>query len=166
MPGDEPPFTIREVTVGDEAAVCHLFAEVDDVHAEALPHVFRKTRSKAAATFRRGRLVRVGDEGSVVFVAEHAGTLLGLVRVGVRQSPDLPIMTPRRYAFVHELVVAPGYRRRGVGRALMEHAHRWARERGLEQVEVVVYDVNRAAVALYERLGYTGLSHRLWRRLD
>ena len=43
---------------------------------------------------------------------------------------------------------------------------RSARAQGLDQIEVAVYDFNAGAAALYEQLGYVGLSRRLWRAVE
>ena len=51
-------------------------------------------------------------------------------------------------------MVADGYRRRGIGRALMESAEAWAKSVGVRKVELHVFPHNEAALTLYERLGY------------
>jgi ribosomal protein S18 acetylase RimI-like enzyme len=50
--------------------------------------------------------------------------------------------------------VDPGYRRRGVGRALVDQAVRWAVERRAREVILWVADHNSAARRLYERIGF------------
>ena len=50
--------------------------------------------------------------------------------------------------------VLPGLRRSGIGRDLMEDAHRWARSRGAAIAHLEVRAGNTAAIGLYEGLGY------------
>ena len=52
------------------------------------------------------------------------------------------------------LMVARGFRRRGIGRALMAAAETWALEVGVRKIELHVFPHNTAAIALYEGLGY------------
>lgn len=65
-----------------------------------------------------------------------------------------------RYAHIFILYVLPEHRRRGIGTALMRCAESWARARGDRQIGLQVYQNNKAALALYQHLGYQ--SESLW----
>ena len=57
--------------------------------------------------------------------------------------------------WIKDLAVHPGHRRRGLGEALLHHAHRTYRDHGIERVGLKVDSDNpTAAGRLYERLGY------------
>jgi ribosomal protein S18 acetylase RimI-like enzyme len=53
------------------------------------------------------------------------------------------------------LYIAPDYRRRGAGRALLEHVEAFGREVGASHVWLETSNVNVPGVRAYERLGYT-----------
>ena len=63
-------------------------------------------------------------------------------------------------------MVAASHRRRGIGRALLERAVRWASEVGVEKLELHVFPHNQPAIELYERFGFEreGLRKRHYRR--
>jgi ribosomal protein S18 acetylase RimI-like enzyme len=52
------------------------------------------------------------------------------------------------------LYVNPDHRRRGLASALLETAHRWARQAGYGQISLQVLSHNQAAQSLYQKLGY------------
>ena len=56
-------------------------------------------------------------------------------------------------AFVKDLVVHESWRRRGLGEALLRHTFRAFAARGASAVALKVESSNRAAIALYERVG-------------
>lgn len=64
------------------------------------------------------------------------------------------------FAEILTLAVAPPERGRGLGRRLMEHAVRAARESGAERLILEVQDGNHAAISLYQNLGMTAFDRR------
>ena len=67
---------------------------------------------------------------------------------------------------VTALVVDPDVRGRGIGRALMTAAERWASARGCVLLEVTSNRKRTDAHAFYERLGYEATSFRFARTLE
>ncbi|NES72319.1 MAG: GNAT family N-acetyltransferase [Okeania sp. SIO2D1] len=55
--------------------------------------------------------------------------------------------------YVEDLFVLPGYRRRGIGKALLSHVAKLAVERGVGRLEWSVLDWNTPAIALYKSMG-------------
>lgn len=64
---------------------------------------------------------------------------------------DRPVF---RHAGILGLGVVAGFRRRGIGQALLETTLREARRIGLARVELTVRQPNRAAIALYQKAGF------------
>ena len=99
---------------------------------------------------------------AAVFVAEVDGELAGRLSLARDQNPashhvaDLGLMVDSRF------------RRRGVGRALLEAAVAWAAEHGVGKLELHVFPWNDAAIALYEAFGFEreGLRRRHYLRPD
>lgn len=154
---------IREATLQDTAGLCELFAEIDALHAQALPYVFQTTLAPARSRAYLRSLL--DDPDSAVFVAERAGMLLGLVDVRIQATPHIPVFIPRRYAMVDTIVVRRAYQRSGVGRMLMARAEQWAQAQGVDEIDLNVWEFNAGAVAFYEGLGYTTAMRRMWRRI-
>lgn len=159
-------FTIREATEQDDEALALLFAQAEALHAGAVPRLYRKAESGAAGR-RAHDFLRdlLGRTDGALFVADRHGKAIGFVGVTAHQVSDLPFLTPRRYAVIQEIVVEEGCRRLGIGKALMERAHQWAREQGIRQVELNVHEFNQGALAFYAQLGYATAQRRLWRPL-
>jgi RimJ/RimL family protein N-acetyltransferase len=91
---------------------------------------------------------------AAVLVAELDGDIVGRLSMGRDSHP-----ASEHVADVG-VMVADGYRRRGIGRALMESAEAWARSVGVRKIELHVFPHNEAALALYERLGYRQVGTR------
>jgi GNAT superfamily N-acetyltransferase len=83
----------------------------------------------------------------------------------LRQTSDSPLLVRRRYVSVENLVVAEERRQSGIGQALMERVHQWAKTEGVYTVYLTVWDFNQSAQALYRKLGYEMLHHRMRKEL-
>ncbi|MET9322272.1 GNAT family N-acetyltransferase [Streptomyces sp. NPDC003038] len=81
------------------------------------------------------------------YVALDGGRLCGFAAVGYSAW--------NRRLTIEDIEVSPGDRGRGIGRALMECAAAFARERGAEHLWLEVSSVNAPAVHAYRRLGFT-----------
>ncbi len=64
-------------------------------------------------------------------------------------------------AHVRGMWVDPTYRRRGVGRALLDALTAWAQEHHAERMELGVTEGNDPAIAFYERAGFKDTGRRI-----
>ena len=151
--------TIRAATARDYDDLCALIDQADALHRDNLGHLFQEPHGPVRA--KDYILSLIADKKVSLFVAEAAGVVIGFVHVAVCESPPVSIIVPRRYAVVDSLAVSPRFQRAGVGRALMEQVHQWAAAQGAIEVELTVYDFNKAAFTFYESLGYKTCSRRM-----
>lgn len=87
-----------------------------------------------------------------LLVAEEGGALLGAALLILRRDP--------RSARLYSIAVAEAARGKGVGRLLLLRCEREARRAGARRLVLEVRSDNRAARALYERLGYRVFARR------
>jgi GNAT superfamily N-acetyltransferase len=149
---------IRYATHEDYSAISNQFAEGDALHHQALPDRFRIAHPARDEAFIRDWLAR---EDAGMFVAEASQQVIGVVQFHIVASPERPTAYARTYVFVDSLVIQARHRQQGLGRALMEHVHSWAREHGILTIELNVFEFNQAAIQLYEQLGYQTISRRM-----
>src|SRR5574341_1230893 len=141
-------YTIRAMVEDDFPRVNRLLLEIHAYHVAGVPFFFRLP--ERAADVIPNDLIRgkLGDPEALVLVAE-AG----------------PAINAGRWAHVEARGVTEMWRGRGVGRALMERAEAWGRQRGCSAVHLEVWGFNAAALAFYERLGYGPVLVRMRKEL-
>ncbi|MFF7674096.1 GNAT family N-acetyltransferase [Actinacidiphila glaucinigra] len=144
---------VRRREEGDLDACVRVLASVHDrdgypVDWPAAPRTWLRGAAPLAAWIAESDGVVVGHVGLGAGTGGDAAPGLWTEREGVEAGPT---------AVVGRLFVAPGARGRGAGALLMASAVEEARLQGLHPVlDVVASD--RAAAALYERLGWTLLA--------
>ena len=154
---------IRKAAASDYDDLCALFDEGDTLHRKNLPHVFQKPRGPVRD--RNYVLGLISDETVGLFVAQVEDHLVGLVCVIIKESRAVPIIVPRRYAVIDNIVVREGFRRAGIGRALMEKAQEWAATEGADSIGLNVWEFNKGAIEFYLQLGYGTASRKMSKRL-
>ena len=70
-----------------------------------------------------------------------------------------------RYGYICDVFVKKEFRRKGIGKALLNKAEKWFREKGIESVHLESYAEN-PYIGFYEKLKYKKLSIRLVKYLS
>ena len=154
---------IRSATVDDFPAMAELFRQLDEVHHEGLPLVFRDAEASARnANYLQGLLA---DPAVALLVAELYDLVVGLAHVQEVSLAGNAYFLPARYAQVRDLVVLERHRHLGLGAALMAEAERWAESRGIDEVRLMVWGSCGSALPFYEGLGYGTLHRTMVKRL-
>ena len=89
----------------------------------------------------------IEDAEAAVLVAEHRGELLGLCTAYL----DMNSVRFGPRCWVEDLAVSPDHRSQGVGKALLDAAKDWARDRGATHLELDSGDARADAHRFYER---------------
>ncbi len=110
----------------------------------------REAMDRAVTASIDGALTAPAAEQTVLVAESGEGETLGFVHLHGAND----FHTGERHGHVSDIVVAPAAEGRGVGAALMAAAEDWARGRGFRLLTLHVFDGNRRARSLYERLGY------------
>jgi GNAT superfamily N-acetyltransferase len=143
-----PELTIRLAEADDDAFILDLAARLVECELPAW-----RRRGACAQGIRDDLARHLGEQppGSHVFVAEDvAGERIGFLHLQTVRDP----FTPVQNCHVADLAVAAGHDGRGIGRALLAYAERWAREHRCQHLTLAVFPGNARARALYEREGF------------
>lgn len=140
--------TVRDAADGDSAAIAQLLGQLGyPALAERVPGRLRRMRA---------------EPGQRVLVAVEGDRLVGLATVIVRHV----IVDDAPFARLAALVVADDRRGRGFGRALVDAAEEYARDRGCSAIEVTSGDHRPDAHEFYRALGFEERPRRFVKRLD
>ena len=151
-------WTIRPARPGDGAGLASLHVAGGEDYVALDPTRFRVPDEDGLAEWLDRDLASSGDSW-ICFVAEEDGRIVGEVEARLLQP-----MESARYQVitalgqvrgeVNSVGVLKSHRRRGIGRALMEHADGWLRDRGAVLIELDTLARSPESVPFYEATGY------------
>ena len=87
---------------------------------------------------------------STIFVSEEEGEAVGFTQL----YPAFCSVEMKPFYVLYDLFVSPNHRIKGIGSALLNHAHAWARSQGAFRVVLETAHTNTTAQSVYEGLGY------------
>ena len=143
----------------DYDALVALFDELDELHRQARPDLFRRFDGPVRV---REEIERwLAGPGSTVLVAVSGQDVVGLAVLLTRAPAAFAGAVPRKVIELDNLVVRADRRSERVGRRLLEATLEWSRTRGATHVEVAVHAFNRDAQRFYEDFGFAPSIDRL-----
>ena len=144
---------IRRAAENDIPAVLNLLVQVNMVHHNGRPDLFKGPTTKYTGDELRG--IFADDDAPVFVCVDESGAVLGHGFCIFQQHPDHRLLTDVKTLYIDDICVDEAARGRGVGRALYGHILSFAREKGCHNVTLNVWSCNPGAMRFYEKLGLT-----------
>jgi ribosomal protein S18 acetylase RimI-like enzyme len=152
---------VRPATQADVTEIVTIWGELATHHA-ALDSSFAPSErwQDEYRHFVRSLLGR--DDALAVVAVDHAR----VVGYAVGRISMLPgFFAQRERGYIHDAVVRPEYRRRGIGRQLVQALTTWMDAGGVAIVELTVATRNREAVEFWRRVGFDSYMVHMKREL-
>ena len=154
---------IRQAVPADSLVLSSLCRDVQRLHAEHHPDIFKMPQSDDfAVTFFDEMIVDITIR---IFIAEENGRAIGYIFCKLFERPESPFTYTNRFLQIEHIAVHPNAQRRGVGTALMNQADKLARELGVSKIQLDSWDFNTKAHTFFEGLGFKKFDYRFWRNL-
>jgi GNAT superfamily N-acetyltransferase len=153
---------VRRATTADAELVSSLNADVQALHAAAVPWRFKPpgpdTFPPAAA---EALLARPGYHA---FIAEIDGKPVGYAAAEIMRRAETPFHYAHAMIHLHHISVRPDSRRQGIGNALLAAVRSVGNDDGITMMTADVWVFNENARAFFRRHGLTPYVERLWER--
>jgi GNAT superfamily N-acetyltransferase len=139
---------VRQATTSDLPALVTLFQELDRMQREWRVFTPRPGfYDEVALKYRRA----IDDRDAWVGVAESDGEVVGMAFAEIRVPSRF---SDERALEISGVVVRADHRGKGVGRALVHEATRFAEGRGVGWIEIKTFVPNETAMGFWHALGF------------
>lgn len=143
---------VRKAGHGDVPRIIDILLQVNNVHAEGRPDIFKKGGRKYTAEQLE---MILEDESRPIFVAvsEETGDVLGYGFCVIIDTAETNNLHPRRELYIDDLCVDEVYRRNGIGQIIFDYIRGYAKEIGSYHLTLNVWACNPQAMSFYEKQG-------------
>ena len=154
---------IRPYRGNDFQFVARSFSGYAQEAARYDPELRPQPAPSFGGAYARSLLRQARKRGGLFLIAlagrgQPTGFIVG-VPAPLSVTEQLALRRRARPCMVYELYVSPRFRRRGIGRRLLEELERQFGRRGYDQIRLGVHPKNRSALRLYRSMGF---ADRAW----
>ena len=143
---------VRRATPADLPGIGRLGALLVEEHYDFDPRRFLAAGRRTPADYASFISTQLEDPDVAVLVADDSGEVIGYAYAAVEGYDYMALRGPA--GVLHDVIVDPGHRGRGVGRLLIDAALAFFRSRGVPRVVLSTADRNEAAQRLFTSLGF------------
>ena len=150
---------IRQATLDDAKILAELNTHVQQVHVEALPHIYKPSGVDELLISVYADCLN--QDNAIFYIAEDADQPIGYIYALIRQRPENPFKFMQDIILIDQMSVNPEYYGTGVADQLMEAVKDFAKKHQISLIMLTVLDFNKRAQRFYEKQGFTSYSHRM-----
>ena len=143
---------IRRAMTGDLPRLGRLGALLVEAHHDLDPQRFLAPTHRTAADYASFLNTKLEDPDAAILVAEFDARVIGYAYAAVQGYDYMSLRGPA--GVLHDLIVDPEHRGRGVGRLLLNAAQAYLKTRGAPRVVLSTAEGNQAAQRLFARMGF------------
>lgn len=154
---------IRKATEADYQVVNSLYFELYTLDHQNIPQSYKKTPKNPQS---KGEfLYMLEDKKSLLLVALIDDRIVGFVSAFIEKETGNNVTYGYHRVYTCDLYILPDYQRQGVGSQLIKEVEKWAKNRKLSDLAVLVYNFNKKAADFYEKQGYKPYSTQFTKKL-
>ena len=144
--------TIRKAVSEDIPGILNLLVQVDMVHHNGRPDIFKGPATKYNEAELKG-IISSPDTPVFVCVSDD-GTVLGHAFCVHKQEKDNSVLTDIKTLYIDDICVDENSRGNHIGKMLYEYVHKYAEENDYYNITLNVWSCNPGAMKFYEALGF------------
>lgn len=164
MTNQAPLLVVRQATRADLPSLGRLGALLVRQHHDFDPRRFLAADRRTPDHYAEFLASQLDDPDVVVLVAEQDGQVIGYTFAAMEGYDYKSLRGPA--ALLHDLLVDPGQRGRGVGSRLLGETISRVKSRGARQIVLATAERNESAQRLFTRMGFRRTMVEMTRDLD
>jgi ribosomal protein S18 acetylase RimI-like enzyme len=154
---------IEEAKKNEMSSVLSLMTELSDYHKKIDPKYYKSGKEREESD--KKRLIEYFSKkrkNQKILVAKVKNKIVGFLIGGIQKSHSY--CKENKIGVIHRVYVKENFRKRGIGKLLIEELLKWLKKRKVKFVEVEVDSRNKIGIEAYKKYGFFEFHKRM--RLD
>ncbi len=153
---------IRKARPSDAEGLAKLYLQFWEAHRKSDP-LLRLRKKPSLAGEAKAAKKDLRKRNCTIFVALEQGNVVGFIDLLVKKNDQMFVV--KEYGYVDSLVVDREHRKKGIASALVRYGMSYLKGKGIGDVKLNLYCSNRAAMAVWRRLGFREISKNMIRKI-
>ena len=141
---------VFKISDDDIEGVVELSYMVGELHDNAMPEYFNRTSKDEHLRIIKNMM---DDKNACILVAKDGSNVIGFACLYVQNNNNEGFKV-RRVGYIYNFGVDEKYRRKGVGKKLIENVIEYFKNEGCGAVDLSVFMFNGGALDFYKKLGF------------
>lgn len=142
-------FNIRKAEISDFQDIHKLIIQVHKLHVNERNDIYNDVDPMDFEEFKDELL----DDNNIYIIAEVENRIVGICFSKIKEISNNKIMKNRKILHIENICVDKNYQKKGIGNQLYKRLVHLAKEKEVENIELLVWGFNENAIKFYKNLG-------------
>ena len=151
--------TVRRAESGDNDQIIKLLLQIADFHHKGRPDIFKEGSKK----YNKDEFAAIlEDENRPVFVAvDESNNVFGYCFCMINKYTAHAVFTEHSTLYIDDFCVDETCRGQGIGKKIFAEVLAYAKQIGVYNIDLNVWEFNESAIGFYESCGFMPKSRKM-----
>ena len=155
---------VRKAKIEDLDKMINILEQISNLHSENRPDIFKeKSREQIEKTLME---TMNNQERKLIVATDDTMKIYGLLIYTIKEVKEHINLKDSKILWIEELGVDEKYRKKGIGKILMNEAEKIAKELDCRRMELNCWDFNENAIDFYEAIGMNTQRRIMEKRIE
>ena len=155
---------LRPATKEDHDVLYELFSEIQTMHYETRPDIFRPAKRDRYFKDYFDRVLE--SDNHHLLIGFEDDKPMGYIYYVINQLPQSIYRPEKRIVYINHILVKEKYQGRGYGQALINHVRDIAQKEKIKEIGLDVWVFNEKAIGFFEKQGFSAYNQIMWHELS
>ena len=153
---------IRKAKISDFQGIHNLIMQVHKLHVNERNDIYKDVDPMDFEEFR----TELSNSNNIYLIAELENEIVGICFSQIKEISNNKIMKNRKILHIENICVDENHQKKGIGKKLYKQIVQLAKEKNIDNIELMVWGFNENAIKFYKNLGMSVKNLRFEQKIN